>query len=241
MTTAIHGKNTRLLGRGYDLSPFFKKVSIQGTRNTHDDTTLGDADREFKGGRIDGELSADGLYSDAANEIQPILETIFGTNTAADVYMVLPNGHTIGYPFMGLKGINTEHKIGGPDDDLVDVSISVPSRTGMDIGKLLHDFTAKTSTYNGTSIDNSASTANGGAGLIVVTAFTGTNCTLKIQHSTDDSVWADLITFTVATGITAERVEVARGTTVNRYLRAAITAGTFSSITFQTGFARYAA
>ena len=62
---------------------------------------------------------------------------------------------------------------------------------------------------------------------------------VKIQHSTDDSVWADLITFTQV-GVGAETAEAKTVSgTVNRYVRAArtVAAGT-GSITYAVGFAR---
>jgi polyisoprenoid-binding protein YceI len=45
-------------------------------------------------------------------------------------------------------------------------------------------------------------------GYIHVTAFTGTTGVVKIQHSANDSTWADLITFTTISAVTQERVAV---------------------------------
>lgn len=66
-----------------------------------------------------------------------------------------------------------------------------------------------------------ASTVNGGAGYQQIPAFSGfTGFVGKIRHSADNGTYADLATFTnVTTGPGAERVLVAAGTTVNRYLR----------------------
>jgi hypothetical protein len=62
----------------------------------------------------------------------------------------------------------------------------------------------------------------------------------KVQHSADNSTWADLQAFTsVATTIvTAERIKVANGTTVNRYLRAVATPAGTGSFTYHINFAR---
>ena len=64
-----------------------------------------------------------------------------------------------------------------------------------------------------------ASTVNGAAGIQAVSAYSGfTGVVGKIQHSADNSTWADLITFTnVTSAPTAERVTAAG--TVNRYTR----------------------
>jgi hypothetical protein len=102
------------------------------------------------------------------------------------------------------------------------------------MARLLHPLGAETGAGSGTSVDNAASSANGGRGNLHVTAATGSG-TVKVQHSTDNAVWADLVTFTAATGATSETKEVTG--TVNRYLRANHAPGT--SITYVLGFARY--
>lgn len=70
-----------------------------------------------------------------------------------------------------------------------------------------------------------SSTVNGGAGYQAISAFSGfSGVAGKIQHSADNSSWADLVTFTSVTAgpgdpTAAQRIAVAAGTTVNRYLR----------------------
>jgi hypothetical protein len=88
------------------------------------------------------------------------------------------------------------------------------------------------------SVDETAATTGGAVAHLHVTAFDGTSVTITVQHSEDNSVWVDLLTFTAVTGVTKERVELAAGTTVNRYVRAIISAGTWTSVTFTVAFAR---
>lgn len=65
-----------------------------------------------------------------------------------------------------------------------------------------------------------SSTVNGGVGYQAVSAFSGfTGFVGLIRHSVDDTTYATLVTFAnVTSGPVAERVVVAAGTTVNRYL-----------------------
>ena len=70
-----------------------------------------------------------------------------------------------------------------------------------------------------------------------MTGATGTGGAVKLQHSVDNSVWVDLITFTAAAAPTSETFEVAG--TVNRYLRDQRTINASSSLTYVSGFARY--
>jgi hypothetical protein len=88
-----------------------------------------------------------------------------------------------------------------------------------------------------------ASSANGGAGYLSVSALTlggYTSVTVVIRHSTDDITFADLITFTAVTAApTAERKTVTG--TINKYTLTRHTfngAGTGQSITFAAGLGR---
>ena len=60
----------------------------------------------------------------------------------------------------------------------------------------------------------------------------------KIQHSTDNSSWADLATFTTVTAVTSQQVVVAAATTVNRYTRALATITGVGTMTYAVTFAR---
>jgi hypothetical protein len=83
----------------------------------------------------------------------------------------------------------------------------------------------------------------GGAGYLQVSSVTlggFTNVLVKIRHSSDGAVFADLITFTAVTARASERIEVASA--VNRYLSVTadfVGAGAGQSCTFFAGFARF--
>lgn len=103
---------------------------------------------------------------------------------------------------------------------------------------------------NGASVDFglgspplfNGSTLFGLQAYLHVFALTGTSVTVKLQESADNGVgdtWTDVVggAFTAATGIGAQRIETARGQTVERYLRV-VTTGTFTSATFAVSVAR---
>ena len=89
---------------------------------------------------------------------------------------------------------------------------------------------------NGASLDLAASTSFGAQFYLHVTAFTGTDVTIKIQDSADDSSFTDLTAgaFTsVTSGPQSQRIQTARNATVRRYLRVATaTTGGFTSVSF---------
>jgi hypothetical protein len=94
---------------------------------------------------------------------------------------------------------------------------------------------ARTAAGQTAALDNAASTAGGVKAFLHLTAFSGTDVTIKVQESADNLAWADLITFTQATGATSE-VAAATGT-IDRYLRVDIS-GTFTTVTFAVTLAR---
>ena len=94
-------------------------------------------------------------------------------------------------------------------------------------------------TTTGASLDNGATapaSTNGGHANLHVLVSSGGAWVLKVQHSLDNSAWADLITFTsVGAAVGAEHKTVAG--TVNRYTRALLTR-TSGSLTAVISFAR---
>lgn len=87
---------------------------------------------------------------------------------------------------------------------------------------------------NGSSLDNGASTAFGLQAYLHVFGVTGTSVTAKLQHSTDNAVWADVtgggFTAVLAGATSAQRIATANNLTINRYLRV-VTTGTFNPAT----------
>lgn len=116
------------------------------------------------------------------------------------------------------------------------------SNNQIENGVVLAGNLAVSTTSTGSAVDNAASSANGGVAHLHVTANTRNGTAVaKVQHSANNSTWADLVTFTtISTGTTtSQRSVVNSGTTVNRYLRALITpAGSTGSLTVTVAFAR---
>ena len=141
-----------------------------------------------------------------------------------------------------LQADDTSYEVSSAIADIVQASAEFQSTSSVEHGKILSSGSAVSATGNGTAVDNGASSANGGAGYLSVPTNTRNgNITVKIQHSADNSTYADLVTFTTVTSTskTSERIEVASGTTVNRYLRVSYTvAGSTGSATPVVAFTR---
>jgi len=150
---------------------------------------------------------------------------------------VFPDLATIGQPAMIVNSNIQGFDVPASVKDTVSLNIDAMPDDGVDMGVSLHDHTAETADGNGASVNNLAATTNGGVASLHVTAFSGlTNNIIKVQHSTDNSIWTDLVTFTTVTGPTFQRSTVAG--TVNQYLRAFWDVTGSGTNTFVVAFAR---
>lgn len=247
MATALHGSNAGLLINGFNMTSFFTAFGVDLSQAMHDSTVLGNASRLKTPGLREGKLSGSAFFdSTTTTGSWAVLKGMFagaspGTPNAA-IIALAHNGFTVGSPVT--VAYATEAQLGTSIivDDLVKMTMTGEiTEDGVDFGVSLHALSAETAfPFDGTTIDNTASSANGGVGTVHVTAIAGAapNAVIKIQHSSNGTVWVDLITFTAVTvANSSERIEVTG--TVNRYLRMTITeGGTTTSVTPVVVFAR---
>ena len=237
----IHGKSSQVLHGAYNLGAFLNDASASADVEVSETTSFGSSAKTYLVGLRDGTVSASGMFDGASGAVDEVLSASIGSDTLAPVTIGY-NGTTLGNRVTILKAKTTSYEVSTPVGDVVAVSYSAQADGGLDQGVSLAALASVSATTTGSSHDNSASSANGGVAQLHVTVNTrDADATIKIQHSADDSTFADLATFTVVatTVVTSERVIVASGTTVNRYLRAVntLSAGT-GSITYQVSFAR---
>ena len=212
----------------------FKKIGA--TENTD---ALGDAWQESTPtGRLSGELYQTGWFDDAANSS---VAAFVGNETTSQIVTVAPAGSTAGSAMTGFEGAfgsQVERLI--EKEGLHKLNVTYNVTGAIEEGKIIEALAVRTATGNSASVDNSASSASGGSGYLQITAASGTSPTLAavLQHSTDDTTFATLASFTMAGSIGAERVTVSG--TVNRYIRVNATIGGSSSpsLTYTVGFSR---
>ena len=248
MTKYGSGSAAFFLVGGYDLTAETLNLRDRVSAVLEDEThALGDKWFEsLATGLRRAELESEGFYDDRADGINAALAGQESTN-----YVVSWNltGNVIGNKFNGAEGM-----FGGTYERASSLG-GLHRATGRWVvtgqvdsdGVILHNLKAETATGNtegADSQDNGASSANGGAGYLQVTAISGTGATFdgKVRHSADDITYVDLITFAqvvLADGRKAERLTVAVGTTINRHTASSFTiAGTSPSVTFLIGFRR---
>lgn len=242
MNSATLSNRSRVMADQYDISEFIQKMNPQRNRDYADCSTLVSDSHEYTPVLRGGSFMLEGLYRTndiAGASLQDIFATLPDTQIILTGY---PDTRAVGKPAFLMYADVLKYNVDNPIADLCKLSIECTSQKwAVEHGVSLHDLTAETGTGNGTSTDNGAATTNGGVLVLHVTAIAGAapSVVVKLQHSTNNSTWADLATHTAATTATKERVEVAAGTTVNRWLREVHTfGGTTTSITFNSAFAR---
>jgi hypothetical protein len=168
-------------------------------------------------------------------------------NGTPGVGIVGYEGNTIGQDVLGFNGVlGVSYEVVATVNGLsrANVEYQVTGLVSED-AKILHALGARTADGNteSSSVDNSASSANGGYGYFVLTNLVldgGTALDVKIQDSPDDAVWTTLVDFTDLTAVGGEAKSVAG--TVDRYLSVIWdftgTPGASATATFIVGFAR---
>jgi hypothetical protein len=220
-------------------------ITVKAEAPTRETTVLGDtwATHGWPGIKR-GSLSQDGFFDDATGAINAALCDLENTS---QVMLLAHEGNVAGKKAWGFAGTFAATYDRGVDVGEFHKATATHTVSGAVEGpRILAALAARTTAGDteASSIDNAALTSNGGAGYLGVTGITlggYDNLIVKVRHSADNVTFADLLTFTAATAIGAERKTVAALTTVNRYLAiswAWTGAGAGQSATFTVAFAR---
>lgn len=205
-------------------------------------TTIANTAKAF----IVGQVGANGSFD-------MILDTLPATNSQFDVLNVwksttptpvdfAPEGYATGNPVLMINAIQTQATTSAAVAGVALAKVTCLATGNPDLGTSVEDYTSIVATGNGTARDSGVvgGNSNGGVAHLHVTALAGiTSNTVTIEHSVDGSTsWATLVTFTAATGLTSQRVEVAVGTNIRRFLRVVDTFVGSGSTTRQVSLAR---
>jgi hypothetical protein len=232
----VHSKSSRLISGSVALSGFLSNWEHTSEHELGDTTVLTDSGHTFTLGLDKGSLKLGG-YTDTSAAVggqDETLNTALGA-AAGSVVTAAPEGFALGKRVINLEARESSYTTSSPVADTVSFASDWMSEGQLDCGVSLHDLSAETANGNSSSVDNAASSSNGGMGFVHVTAFSGlTNIIIKFQDSPDNSAWTDRITFATVTGVTSERKTMSGS--VARYRRALWTVSGTGSATFVTGF-----
>lgn len=245
-----HGKDADIMYGSYDISAYSTEVAVSNKFETAETTTLGSSAKAYIAGLQDATISIKGLFEANVAATDAAMDAYITADSTPAVTVGIDGGFVNPVSGAGRRAYlaqvkSTSKEINAPVADVVSLNVELQCSGGARGGYILEYNRADTASTNGTNyLDNgsgAATTTIGATGNLHVTANTrSTASVIKIQHSTDNSTWVDLITFTTvgATTVTSEQVSVATNP-VNRYIRAisTLTAGT-GTITFTISFAR---
>lgn len=244
-STSLHGKDSSLLMDEFNLQAYFKTFSFKRSKKAEETSVFGITDRTFMPGTQGGSVSGGGLFKGpVTGDADTRLRAAFADSTSGQVCSAFVGGATLGNrAFLWQQRVGN-YSLDENNDGLVASSFDSVANDGLDAGVCLKTLAAETASANQTSFDYGATgmpSSEGAVGHLHITAVSGTtpSATVKIQHSPDDSAWADLITFTAAVAVGSQRGTVATGVSIDRYIRSMSTiTGTTPSFTYTVSFAR---
>ncbi len=240
----VHGKGARIYAGNKPIYTILQSIDVDHTCDTPETTVFGNGDRTYQSGGVrEADMSFDGFYDGGSSEAQKLIEDALGS-TAPTTITYGMGGAATGARARLVTTLPVGFGVQSMATDVVKVTASVKPTSRMDYGVFLLNETAVTTTGSSTAVsrDNgsTAASSNGGVGHFhLIAQSTLTSLVVKVQHSSAAVSWADLITFTAATGITVQRSTVAG--TVKRYVRATrstFTGGAGKSVQAVVAFGR---
>lgn len=239
-------KQTSFLANGYELACFLTGVTPEAEAESLDATVLCNNYKSFVPGFKSGMLSAEGLFSaDSVNtdDIHDVFSAAF-VSGAENVITASLGQIAVGEPAIMVTGPEIKYDIKTPLGQLITVMAEFQASNGINFGLWLMNSQLNAGTNNGTSHDNAAPTTNGGVfhvHLQNATSGGATDVDVKLQHSTDNSAWADVgggAVNNLSAVHAAGSVTVAPGTTINRYTRVVATVTGGNTVLVSAAFAR---
>ncbi len=228
---------------GYDLTGDVGQIGRIGYTNSPlDITNIADSGMRRLPGRKTGEMSWNVFFNDATAQEHLALKAINRNDRyAAWAHRCAAIGDS-GVAMRG-KQMNYDFTFGA-DGGAIGTVQMLSNGAPIEFCQLLTPGKrTDTGATNGASLDGAASSSFGLAAYLFITDFSGTDITVALEDSANDSTWAAITGggFTQATGVGAERIQAAAGGTVRRYVRVVTTTSAgFSSCTFVVLFVRYA-
>jgi hypothetical protein len=222
---------------GVDVSGDTQKLDkISKSLKVLDFTGINKSAFERQAGQLDGNIDMTNFFNPSAGQAHPTLSTLPRTDR---VLTYVHKGTLIGTPVASIVAKQVNYDPTRENSGALTLKVqSTANAFWLDWGlALTAGKRTDTTATNGAGVDFQVygAPANfGGQFYLHVFAFTGTNCTIKIQDSADNSTFADLAgaSFTtVTTAPVSQRLATGRAATTRRYMRA-VTSGTFTSITF---------
>ncbi len=222
----ISAKNAVVLIKGYNFSTYATAYEGEHTPGLIDVTGFGDGGQNFIPGLPTGKINVSMLWDNTATVGAPLVITAGGTGNVT----IIPEGYSLGAQSISMPYVMANYSPSGEPAGALQLGTFEMNGygagfVGVERGVMLAHQTI-TSTTTTTGVDDptgAAVTAFSAATLHIWTKCAADTYVVKVQHSTDDNTYADLLTFTLnGSALASERILVSSGT-VNRYRRVVAT------------------
>lgn len=215
------GKNSIILINGYNYSTYGTAFDTSQSAGMVDVTGFTDGGKNFIPGLPSASLNIQMLWDTTATVGATAVLAAFPSGNVS----LLPEGYALGNPSLSLPYALGNFSPSGAPAGAVQLGTLEFANTGADAmlrsGWALAHATI-TNTATGTGVldpADAAVTAKCGATLHVWTKCAADTYVVKVQHSSDNSNWADLITFVADGSALASESQVIASGTVNKYRR----------------------
>lgn len=230
------GLGAALWVSGYDLSGDVQAVTKIGSPVAQLDVTgIDKYAHERLNGVLDAGIDFTAFFDPATSH--PVLSALPSTDV---IVTCTPTALGIGAPMASTVAKQIGYDATRGTDGSLTFNVSTTGNSyGLDWGQCATagkrtDTTGTTGAY----IDDTTGTAYGLQAYLHVFGFTGTSCTVKLTHcTTSGGTYTDLLSFSAASAIGAQRAATVNTATVNRFIKV-VTTGTFSSCQFAVAYTR---
>jgi hypothetical protein len=230
-----NGLASELFIGGYQLSGDIQSVdNISSPVATLDVTGINKSAYERILGLRDGMIDVTTFFNTSAGQAHPVLSVLPETDT----HVMYCHKSVIGNPAACLVAKQLNYDGSRAADAGFTFKVQAQGNAyGLEwCQQLTAGLRTDTAATNGSSLDTGASASFGGQFYLQCTDFDGTDVTVKIQDSADNSNWADVTggSFTQITSApTFERIALSNTATIRRYVRAVtVTSGGVTSVSF---------
>lgn len=220
---ATSARNAVVSVNAFNLSGFFRAVEAAWEIDLEDTTGFG-VTRVAKSWCLLLEVATlvfTGFWdATAVTGVNAVLKAAFAA-AGKSIVSWWPTGDAYGAVGVAMHADLSTKKREGAVDKAITIGAEFKSSVGEEEVVCHHPMQLETIDANGTTVDNLASTANGGSAYLEVEDVT-TNIIVTVRHSTDNFGGSDVLlgTFTTVTvDRTCLRIEFPAGTTINRYTR----------------------
>lgn len=233
----VSAQSSRVLIGDYHFSPVLADFSFSAETDMQDVSVLSSTAREYLPTQPSSNFTGSGWLDTDGSANAHIDQLGDWTNDTTTPLTWCPSGTTLGAEAWLIGCLQTNITFGSQVASVAEWSMTGVNEDSTDFGRSLHALAARTSSSQETAYDNSASSTGGAIAHLHVTAFSGfSGVVVTVEHSTDNSSFSTLGTFTTVAGVTSERLAIAG--TVNRYVRAKWAVTGSGSITFAVSVAR---